>query len=72
MAIENLKCPKCKGPMAVRLNRRDGTSFWGCRAYPNCNGTRDNEGMSREERQLEKEAQEAQDSEKLGSEEWER
>ena len=34
-------CPSCEGPMILRTNRRDGSSFWGCRRYPTCRGTRD-------------------------------
>ena len=34
-------CPSCLGAMVLRSNRRDGTSFWGCRRYPACRGTRD-------------------------------
>jgi len=33
------ECPKCKGPMRLRENKQDGTSFWGCRMYPSCRGT---------------------------------
>lgn len=33
-------CPKCAGPMVERLNRKRGTRFLGCRAYPKCTGTR--------------------------------
>ena len=28
--------------MALRTNRRDGNSFWGCQRFPDCRGTRDN------------------------------
>ncbi len=41
-------CPSCEGPMILRMNRRDGTSFWGCRRYPACRGTRDVGSDSRE------------------------
>ena len=34
-------CPSCEGPMAVRKPRKGGDSFWGCRGYPDCRGTRD-------------------------------
>ena len=27
--------------MVRRMNRRDGSSFWGCQRYPDCRGTRD-------------------------------
>jgi DNA helicase-2/ATP-dependent DNA helicase PcrA len=32
-------CPRCNGPMVMRSSARG--QFWGCRAYPNCRGTRD-------------------------------
>ena len=41
-------CPSCEGPMVLRTNRRDGTSFWGCRRYPACEGTREVDSDSRE------------------------
>ena len=34
-------CPSCGEAMVLRTNRRDGSSFWGCRKYPACTGTRD-------------------------------
>ena len=40
-SITTPSCPSCDGPMILRKNRRDGTSFWGCRRYPLCRGTRD-------------------------------
>ena len=52
---ENLKCPDCDGEMITRTNRQTGQSFWGCKKFPDCKGTRDNEGMSKEERQLQRE-----------------
>lgn len=45
---ENL-CPECNGPMVSRVNRKTGERFWGCRAYPDCTGTRDGQGRSRAE-----------------------
>ena len=36
-------CPKCGGPMALRIARKGsnvGSQFWGCKRYPDCNGTR--------------------------------
>ena len=27
--------------MVLRMNRREGNYFWGCRRYPACRGTRD-------------------------------
>ena|SRR6187549_945091 len=52
---ENVKCPLCAGPMKPR----DGQygKFWGCSRYPNCKGTRDSMGRSKEEREAEKENQ---------------
>jgi restriction system protein len=35
--------PRCGKPMALRTARKGaqpGSQFWGCSAYPNCNGTR--------------------------------
>lgn len=50
--IEETKCPKCDGPMVSRKSRYG--VFWGCKDYPKCDGTRDSEGRSREEREAEK------------------
>ena len=44
MAIENVKCPECRGPMTSRQNRDTGQFFWGCNAYPKCRGTRNTDG----------------------------
>lgn len=44
MAIENVKCPECRGPMTSRKNARTGQLFWGCNAYPKCRGTRNTDG----------------------------
>lgn len=49
---EEVKCPECNGPMKSRQGQY-GT-FWGCSAYPNCRGTRDNMGRSKAEREEEK------------------
>lgn len=32
-------CPDCSGPMAIRVNGRDRSTFLGCKAYPRCKGT---------------------------------
>lgn len=40
-------CPKCAKPMVRRTAKRGanaGTAFWGCVAYPQCNGTRQLDG----------------------------
>lgn len=44
MAVESVKCPKCGGPMTSRLNRKRQTRFWGCNAFPKCNGTLNTDG----------------------------
>lgn len=33
-------CPRCGTAMVERTNRRTASTFWGCRAYPACRGTR--------------------------------
>ena len=33
-------CPRCGAAMVQRTNRRTGSAFWGCPAYPACRGTR--------------------------------
>ena len=48
---EDPLCPECGGSMALRTNRQSGNKFWGCTKYPNCKGTRDENGLSREERE---------------------
>jgi ssDNA-binding Zn-finger/Zn-ribbon topoisomerase 1 len=48
--IENVKCPDCGGPMVSRSNRQTGQRFWGCKAYPDCKGTRDTDGEARSDR----------------------
>jgi ssDNA-binding Zn-finger/Zn-ribbon topoisomerase 1 len=48
--VEGFKCPNCLGPMVARTNRQNGDKFWGCKKYPECKGTRDSMGLSREER----------------------
>ncbi len=37
-------CPRCEEPMVERTNRRTGESFFGCSEYPDCEGTRDENG----------------------------
>lgn len=51
MKPENVKCPDCDGPMLSRLNAATRDRFWGCRKYPQCKGTRDNQGRSKAERE---------------------
>lgn len=51
MTIENVKCPKCDGPMQSRKSKHG--VFWGCLNYPECDGTRDSMGRSQEDRENE-------------------
>ena len=44
MPIENVKCPKCDGPMKARESKHG--KFWGCANYPHCTGTRNSLGES--------------------------
>lgn len=45
MKPENVKCPKCGGPMTSKVNKATRQRFWGCNGYPKkCNGTRDTDG----------------------------
>lgn len=48
MTIENVKCPECDGPMISRKSKFG--VFWGCKNYPVCNGTRDNMGRSKQDK----------------------
>ena len=52
--INGMSCPDCGGEMALRTNRMNGQKFWGCKKFPNCKGTRDENGLSYEERQEQK------------------
>lgn len=51
---DTLMCPDCGGEMAIRTNRQNGNKFWGCKKYPNCRGTRDENGLSKAEREEQK------------------
>lgn len=51
---DTYECPDCGSEMALRTNRQSGNKFWGCKKYPNCKGTRDENGLSREEREAAK------------------
>lgn len=44
-------CPECGSEMVLRTNREKGTRFWGCKTFPACRGTRDEDGLSRSERE---------------------
>jgi ssDNA-binding Zn-finger/Zn-ribbon topoisomerase 1 len=39
-------CPVCGGQMVLRTRKIDGNQFYGCKAYPRCNGSRDIEEQS--------------------------
>ena len=58
-----LECPDCGSEMRLRTNRQDGNKFWGCTKYPNCRGTRDEDGLSKEQREEEKHNKELIDKE---------
>lgn len=47
---DTMLCPECNGEMQLRTNRSNGDKFWGCKKYPSCKGTRDSEGLSKQER----------------------
>lgn len=55
MKPENVKCPDCGGEMTPRKSSY-GT-FWGCKNYPKCKGTRDSMGRSKQDREEEQEDQ---------------
>lgn len=55
MKPKNPTCPDCGGPMESRINRQNQRRFWGCKNYPNCKGTRDTDGLSRSERNHDRE-----------------
>lgn len=42
-----LECPDCRGQMMKRTNRRTGEIFYGCRRYPVCQGTRNEDGEAK-------------------------
>lgn len=50
---DEYKCPECQGEMTAR-NGKFG-KFWGCNNFPECRGTRDANGLSKQERQSERE-----------------
>ena len=50
--IEETLCPDCGGKMISR--KSSFGAFWGCKAYPECKGTRDSMGRSKADRAKEK------------------
>lgn len=55
---DTLACPDCQGDMALRTNSTNGQKFYGCRKFPKCRGTRDENGLSRDEREAQKQKKE--------------
>lgn len=53
---KNVECPDCGGEMQPRKSQYG--MFWGCKKYPKCKGTRDSEGKSKLDREMEKAEQE--------------
>ena len=51
---EDMVCPDCGSKMVARTNRQSGSKFWGCSTFPKCRGTRNEEGLSKEEVNVEK------------------
>jgi len=49
MSLIETRCPECEGPMISRKGKF-GT-FWGCKNYPICKGTRDSMGRSKQDRE---------------------
>ncbi|MBI3334670.1 topoisomerase DNA-binding C4 zinc finger domain-containing protein [Candidatus Pacearchaeota archaeon] len=66
MKPENVKCPECGGEMISRTGKFG--VFWGCKDFPNCRGTRDSMGRSKQDREEWKAKQEAEQSEATSSE----
>lgn len=48
---DTLLCPDCGHEMALRTNRQNGNKFYGCKRYPDCRGTRDENGLSKADRE---------------------
>lgn len=58
---ENVKCPDCGGPMVSKLNQAKQQRFWGCATFPKCKGTRDTDGLSKADRDAERDDDDADD-----------
>jgi len=52
MPVEETLCPECNGKMVSRKGQYG--MFWGCAAFPQCKGTRDNQGRSKADRAAER------------------
>ena len=59
--IEETLCPVCKSKMVSRLNKKTNERFWGCPMFPQCKGTRDNQGRSKQDIEKEREEEEMED-----------
>ena len=49
---EKVLCPECDGEMISRTGKFG--VFWGCKKFPQCKGTRDSMGRSKQDREKEK------------------
>lgn len=66
--IEETLCPDCGGKMVSRTGKYG--VFWGCVKFPECKGTRDNQGRSKVDREKWKAEQlEKDDSDEMTSKE---
>lgn len=45
---EEVSCPICGASMKKRHSGKDGSIFYGCNRYPNCNGTKNPQDINRE------------------------
>ena len=55
---EEYKCPDCGSKMLQRKNKQSGNVFYGCSKFPDCRGTRDENGLSKEDRAAQKDKEE--------------
>lgn len=56
---DTLLCPDCNAEMTLRTNRTNGQKFYGCKKYPTCRGTRDENGLSRQDKEEKKQRDES-------------
>src|SRR5215471_4123135 len=54
---QDYECPDCGSKMIQRKNRKDGNIFYGCVKYPDCKGTRDENGLSKDDKAKAKEVE---------------
>lgn len=67
---EETLCPDCNKKMISRIGKYG--VFWGCIDYPDCKGTRDNQGRSKADREKWKDEQEEKKEQEDTSSEWQR